>query len=104
MSGDDAPETDQGRLDAARGEIRGALDNLKSLEGLSRSLEALSEETKGIAISTALHAGSGEGTQEDLIRLAEDVKEIAVRFKEGTERFSQVSSGMRSSIGSQRCL
>lgn len=100
MSGDDAPETDQGRLEAARGEIRGAVDTLKSLEELSRSLEVLSEETKGIAISTALHAGSGEGTQDDLIRLAEEVKEIAMRFKEGTERFSQVSSGMRSSIGS----
>jgi hypothetical protein len=100
MTGDDAPDTDHRRLEAARGEIRGVLDTLKSLEVLSRSLGVLSEETKGIAISTALHAGSGEGTQDDLIRLAEDIKEIAIRFKESTERFSEVSTGMRSSIGS----
>ncbi len=100
MSGIGGPETDKGRLDAARGEIRGALDTLKSLDELSTSLDVMSEEARGIAISTALHAGSGEGTQDDLIRLAEEVKEIAMRFKEGTESFSQVASGMRSSMGS----
>ena len=99
-SAGDLPESDIGRLEAARGEMRGVLDAMKSLQELKSSLVSLSEEAKGIAINTALHAGSGEGTQDDLIRLAEEVKDIAMRFKAETERMADVSSRMRSSVGS----
>ncbi len=79
--------------------IQSVLTSLKSLEDVGASIEALSEEAKGVAISAALHAGSGTGTQDDLIRLAEDVKEVATRFKDAAKRFSRISGEIQATAG-----
>ncbi|UCH83693.1 MAG: methyl-accepting chemotaxis protein [Candidatus Latescibacterota bacterium] len=78
--------------------LAGALETVKSIDKLSESLGALSEEAKGIAISTALSAGSGEGTQDDLIRLAEEVKEISSRFKSSSTQFAERTAELKTTI------
>ena len=99
LAGSDSMDSQRGRLDSAKNEVRTIFASLRSLEELNVSLDLLSEETKGIAISTALHAGSGVGTQDDLIRLAEEVRGVAARFMDATRRFIQISAAMRSSAG-----
>jgi methyl-accepting chemotaxis protein len=79
--------------------VQSILGSLKSLEDIGASIDVLSEEAKGVAISSALHAGSGTGTQDDLVRLAEDVKEVAARFKDAARRFTQVSDEIRMAAG-----
>ncbi|MEJ2720962.1 MAG: hypothetical protein P8181_07445 [bacterium] len=81
----------------ARG-CQGILGTLKSFEKLSASLGVLSEEAKGIAISTALSAGSGEGTQDELIRLAEEVKDISSRFKESSVQYVELTKELKETI------
>jgi hypothetical protein len=60
----------------------------------------LGEEAKGIAISTALQAGSGEGTLADLIQLAEDVREIATKFADMAQSFKAATNQVKSSVAS----
>ncbi len=86
-------------MESAKEEVRKIVASLRSLEELNASLDLLSEETRGIAISSALHAGSGAGTQDDLVRLAEEVKGVAERFKSATRRFIEVSAALRTSAG-----
>jgi len=95
----DSSGPDGNRLEPAAKEAREILGSLKGLEELSAAIELTAEEARGVAINTALRAGSGEGTQDDLIRLAEDVKEVASRFKDATKRFFQISAVLRSSAG-----
>jgi hypothetical protein len=85
-------------LDEARDEIKRVVASLSAIEQVNSTIDSLSEEAKGVAINTALHAGSGMGTQDDLIRLAEEVKEVATRFKDAARRFAQTSSAVRSSV------
>jgi hypothetical protein len=88
-----------GPVGADANTMQSILTTLKSLEDVGSSIDVLSEEAKGVAISAALHAGSGTGTQDDLIRLAEDVKEVATRFKEAAKRFSRISGEIRATAG-----
>jgi hypothetical protein len=99
LAGSGPTDSQRRDLQSARKEIGAILASLRSLEELNAMLDLLSEEAKGIAISTALHAGSGAGTQDDLIKLAEEVRDVAARFKDATRRFIQVSAVMRSSTG-----
>ena len=99
LAGSDSTASQKGRLESAKKEARTIVASLRSLEELNASLDLLSEETKGIAISSALHAGSGVGTQDDLVRLAEEVRGVAARFMDATRRFIQISAAMRSSAG-----
>ncbi len=95
--GSERGDSGRSRLDAVRKEINTVVASLKALEQINGAIDSLSEESKGIAINTALHAGSGMGTQDDLIRLAEEVKEVAARFKDTTRQFAQVATAMRAS-------
>lgn len=99
LVGADEGDPGHSRLEAVRNETRKIVSGLKALEQINITVDALSEEAKGIAINTALHAGSGMGTQDDLIRLAEEVKEVAARFKDTAKRFAQTSSAVRASMG-----
>ena len=77
----DAPNPEGGDTERAAKEVRTVLGSLRELDDLAAAIDLTAEEARGVAINTALRAGSGEGTQDDLIRLAEDVKEVAGRFK-----------------------
>jgi hypothetical protein len=100
----DAPNPGGGDTERAAKEIRTVLGSLRDLDDLAAAIDLTAEETRGIAINTALRAGSGEGTQDDLIRLAEDVKDVAGRFKDEVKRFFQLSTAMRSSAGALETL
>jgi hypothetical protein len=71
------PSTDTATI---RGEIEGLIMTLTDVQGISSELEGMDEEAKSVAINTALKAGSSEGTQADLIQLAEDIKGVAAKF------------------------
>ncbi|UCG51954.1 MAG: hypothetical protein JSW58_17620 [Candidatus Latescibacterota bacterium] len=98
ISAMDKEESNRARMSDARKIFGDILGSLKLIEELSVSLGVLSEEAKGLAISTALHAGSGEGTQEDLIRLAEEVKDMASRFNDAAKTYGRVTLEMTGSI------
>lgn len=87
------------RPEEVRRHVQAIAESLGAIEQVNFTIDALSEEARGIAINTALHAGSGIGTQDDLIRLAEEVKELATRFRDAARQFAQTSSAVRSSVG-----
>ena len=65
---------------AIRDEMESLTAALSDASRLAGQVGDLDEDTKAVAIKSALKAGSGEGTQADLIELADEVKEIATRF------------------------
>jgi hypothetical protein len=69
-----------------------------SLDKMASSIGALSEEAKGVAISTALQAGSGKGTPADLVEFAENVKDMAVRLNDLAKSHHGLAGDMRSSV------
>jgi hypothetical protein len=79
-------------------DAQGLLSSLDETRQLSASLGAIGEEAKGVAINTALKAGSGKGTQADLIQLADDVKEIAAHFGELSKSYLTLTDGMTGSV------
>lgn len=87
----------QGWLNAQR-EFRIFMTRVEHLDKLSASLDALTEETKGIAISQALLAGSGKGTPEDMIQFAEELKEIAAKYSEMAKSYMELSGEMRAAV------
>jgi hypothetical protein len=95
----DAPNPEGSGTERAAKEVRTVLGSLRELDDLAAAIDLTAEEARGVAINTALRAGSGEGTQDDLIRLAEDVKDVAGRFRDEAKRFFQLSTAMRSSAG-----
>ena len=95
----EGPKTGGNDPDRAAKEVRTVLGSLRELDDLAAAIDLTAEEARGVAINTALRAGSGEGTQDDLIRLAEDVKEVAGRFKDQAKRFFQLSTAMRAAAG-----
>lgn len=78
--------------------VRSVVEVCESLERLSVTLEELGEEARGVAINTALQAGSGDGTQADLIQLAEDVKDVATRFNEMSRSYINLTQGLKGSM------
>jgi len=83
---------------SAQRELRIFVTSVETLDKLSASLDALTEETKGIAISQALQAGSGKGTQADMIQFAEDLKEIAAKYSEMSGSYVELAGGMRNAV------
>lgn len=81
-----------------RGEFDGLLTSLADTQQLCTSLDSIGEDAKGIAINTALKAGSGEGTQSDLIQLADDVKEIAAKFGGMAKSFLSLTDNMNGHV------
>jgi hypothetical protein len=71
-----------GDADMAKRDLDGLMASCDALGKLSNSLDTLSEDSRSVAINTALQAGSGQSTQNDLVKLAEDVKEMAAQYGE----------------------
>ncbi|MBI4720549.1 MAG: hypothetical protein HY770_04895, partial [Chitinivibrionia bacterium] len=75
---DESPQR-AGEAAAMAEQLAGGVSNMLRF---SESLQDLGEDTKSLAIGTALQAGAGNGTVADLIGLAEGVKEIAEKYEQ----------------------
>jgi hypothetical protein len=70
------------------------------LDQASAALTALGEETRSVAINTALQAGSGENDGTALVKLADDVRDMAARFNGIAVQYQEVGQQLRASIQS----
>jgi len=84
--------------DLSKGDLKILHQLLDTVENLSETLNDLGEEAKGVAINTALQAGSGEGALADLIQLAEDVRRVAIKFTDVAMSYQETVEQMRKSI------
>jgi hypothetical protein len=75
------------------------LASCSELEKLSAHVAALGEETRSVAINTALQAGSGRAKENDMVKLAEDVKELASSYGELSKTMSQQVNQAKRSAG-----
>ena len=73
----------------------GVISALERLDHASQSLQQLGEEAKGVAIRTALEAGSGGEGVEQLIKLAEEVRTLAARFNGVSGQYQAVGRQLR---------
>jgi len=85
-------QPDGGRADVDADDVIGALERL---DHASQSLQQLGEEAKGVAIRTALEAGSGGEGVEQLIKLAEEVRTLAARFNGVSGQYQAVGRNVR---------
>jgi hypothetical protein len=98
--GSGSPEKGVGpSADMSNGDMKVIHQLLDTVENLSETLNDLGEEAKGVAINTALQAGSGEGALADLIQLAEDVRRVAIKFTDVAMSYQETIERMRKSIG-----
>lgn len=86
--------------ESTRQDLEKLTASFKEIEQLSARLDGIGDEAKGIAINTALKAGSGKGTQADLIQLAEDVKEVAAKFSDVAKSYADLTTTMSGSVTS----
>jgi hypothetical protein len=71
------------------------------LDQVTAALGGLGEETKGMAINTALQAGAGESGVSELVKLADDVREIAARFGGIAAQYQELGKHVRTAVQSQ---
>jgi len=81
------------------GGVRMLQESIKTLQELNKELSEVGEESKSIAINTALRAGAGESTLEDVIRLAEEVRNVALKFLDLSRSFGETTERMRADLG-----
>jgi hypothetical protein len=91
--GSDAGQADPGTVQQATAVIN-------RLDQTSAALAALGEETKSIAINAALHAGQGEGGLSDLVKLADDVRDVAGRFNGISAQYVETGQQVRAAVKS----
>lgn len=84
---------------AKDGDMQMLRQSLKAIQALCEELSDVGEECKSIAINTALRAGAGEGTVEDIIQLAEDVRKVALKFIDLSQSFDESTERMRTGLG-----
>jgi hypothetical protein len=72
--------------------------SLKTMQQLCNELSEVGEESKSVAISAALRAGAGEVAVDDVIRLAEDVRKVALNFIELSRSFGDTCDRMRTGV------
>jgi hypothetical protein len=70
------------------------------LDQASASLAALAEDTRGMAINTALNAGSTEGGVTDLVKLADDVRDVASGFNAIAGQYQEIGGQLRAALQS----
>ena len=70
------------------------------LDQASASLVALAEETRGMAINTALQAGSADGGVTDLVKLADDVRDVASGFNAIAGQYQEIGVQLRTAVQS----
>ena len=81
------------------GDDAGARRAISQLDNIAQTLQALGEETRTVAINTALQAGSGDGSGESVVQLADDVREVAARFNGIAQQWEEASALARRSLG-----
>jgi hypothetical protein len=72
-----------------------------SLDKASTALSSLGDETRGMAIKTALKASAGDGEMSEMVKLADNVREVAGRFSGIASRYQEVSGQLRSALQNQ---
>jgi hypothetical protein len=68
------------------------------MDHASSALAALGEETKSIAINTALQAGQGEGGVAELVKLADSVRDVAARFNGISATYQETGQQVRAAV------
>jgi hypothetical protein len=88
---------------SSEGTEKAGVDTLGLVERLDQSaaaLAALGEETRGMAINTALQAGSGKGDAKELVRLADEVRNVAAKFNTIAAQHQDVGGQLRKAVES----
>jgi len=68
------------------------------LDQTSAALAGLGEETKSVAINTALQAGGGQGGVTELVKLADDVRDLAAKFNGISGQYQEVGRQVRATV------
>ncbi len=68
------------------------------LDKASAALAALGEETRGVAINTALQAGQGESGLAELVNLADNVRDVAARFNGISAQYQELGQLLRTTV------
>lgn len=89
VAGDDA-ETGSGTAD---GTVL-----VDRLDQASAALADLGEETKSIAINTALQAGQTKSGLTELVKLADDVRDVAAKFNGVSSQYAEVGRQIRVAV------
>jgi len=83
---------------ANSGDTNQAIALVDRLDQTSAALSALGEETRSIAINTALHAGQGEGGLTELVKLADDVRDVAAKFNGLSAQYLETGQQVRAAV------
>jgi hypothetical protein len=89
-----------GTATGAQVETANAAALVERLDQTSEALAALGEETKSVAINTALQAGGADGEVSELVKLADDVRELATKFNGVAAQYQEVGLQLRSAAQS----
>lgn len=84
----------------AQAGLSGATALVERLGQASRALEALGEETKSVAINTALQAGGNDGDVSGAVKLADDVRELATKFNGVAAQYQQLGQLLKTAAES----
>lgn len=68
------------------------------LDSISEVLKSLGEETRSVAINTALQASSTEASGESVIKLADDVRDVAAKYNGVVSQWAEASEAARRAI------
>jgi hypothetical protein len=71
---------------------------LQVMQQLCEELGEAGEESKSVAINTALRAGAGEAAVDDMLQLAEDVRKVALKFIDLSQSFGNATDRMRTGM------
>jgi len=83
---------------ADSGDTNQVLALVDRLDQMSAALSALGEETRSIAINTALHAGQGKGGLTELVKLADDVRDVAAKFNGISAQYLETGQQVRAVV------
>jgi hypothetical protein len=70
------------------------------LDQACAALATLGEETRSVAINTALQAGSGENDGTAVVKLADDVRDLAARFNGTAAQIQEVGQQLKAGVQS----
>jgi len=86
---------------AAAGDNDGAHQRaIARLDAISEVLKSLGEDTRRVAINTALQASSGNAGAEAVVQLADDVRDVAAKFNGVAMQWEEAGRDARQTFGS----
>jgi uncharacterized protein YukE len=86
---------------AATGDSSGAYQRaIARLDAIAEVLKSLGEETRHVAINTALQASSGNAGADAVVQLADDVRDVAAKFNGIAMQWEEAGSDARQTLGS----